>query len=25
VKPDGTVKFFASKVKPTDAEITKEL
>ena len=25
VKPDGTVKFFASKVKPTDAAITSEL
>lgn len=25
VKPDGTVKFFASKVKPLDAEITSEL
>lgn len=25
VKPDGTVKFFASKVKPTDATITSEL
>ncbi len=25
VKPDGTVKFFASKVKPMDKEITDEL
>jgi len=25
VKPDGTVKFFASKVKPLDPEITSEL
>jgi glutathione peroxidase len=25
VKPDGTVKFFASKVKPMDAEITSAL
>lgn len=25
VKPDGTIKFFASKVKPLDAEITSEL
>lgn len=25
VKPDGTVKFFASKVKPLDKEITSEL
>ncbi len=25
VKPDGTVKFFNSKVKPTDAQITSEL
>ncbi len=25
VKPDGTVKFFASKVKPLDKEITGEL
>jgi len=25
VKPDGTVKFFSSKVKPLDAEITSEL
>jgi len=25
VKPDGTVKFFASKVKPLDLEITSEL
>ena len=25
IKPDGTVKFFASKVKPLDTEITSEL
>jgi glutathione peroxidase len=25
IKPDGTVKFFASKVKPLDKEITSEL
>ncbi|HLZ17623.1 MAG TPA: glutathione peroxidase [Cyclobacteriaceae bacterium] len=25
IKPDGTVKFFPSKVKPLDPEITKEL
>jgi hypothetical protein len=25
VKPDGTVKFFASKVSPLDSQITNEL